>query len=69
MDWVKVLQPGRGETSVRAWIAVALFLVLLVGGCTGSGIDEDGHGGTDPEHDVTVEVATEPETSAENAPG
>lgn len=69
MDWLKVVWRGRGETLTRPWIVGALLLVLPVGACTDSGMDEDGHGGTGPEQDVTVEVATEPDASAETAPG
>lgn len=55
------------QPSERPWSSVALLLVLLVSACPGSGMDEDGHGGTDVEPDATIEVATEPDASAEDA--
>lgn len=67
MDRLNLVRRRRGMTPRRAWSSAALFLVLFLSACTGSGMDEDGHGGTDLEPDATFEVPTEPTT--EDAPG
>lgn len=67
MDRLRVARCGCGKPSERALSSVALLLVLLASACTGSGMDEDGHGGTDVESHATVDVPTEPDATAEDA--
>ena len=67
MDRLRIVRSSRGKPSERAWSSVALVLVLLVSACTGSSMDEDGHGGTDLERDATVDVPSEPDATAGDA--
>ena len=69
MDRLRVVRCKRSKPSERAWFSVTLHLGLLASACTGSGMDEHGHGGTDVESDATVEVPAEPYATGEMVGG